>query len=231
MFTGIPGEGLKFLRGLARNNNREWFQARKEIFETKLRAPMEELIEAINAELLKFAPEHITDPKKALYRIYRDTRFSQDKTPYKTHVAAIFPRHNLEKHSSAGYYFHIEPGRIGVAAGAYMPGPEELYAIRRWLTDNYDVFLTLAKPAQKLMGTLQGEALSRSPKGFDPAHPAAELVRKKQWYYWREMEVEMASSGKLVTEVARRFQAATPVVNAINSAIRRAKPSLVNLPR
>ena len=77
MFPGFPPEALKFLRGLERNNRREWFQPRKEIFETKLKAPMMELVEAINAELPGFAPEHINDPKKAVYRIYRDTRFSR----------------------------------------------------------------------------------------------------------------------------------------------------------
>src|SRR5947207_12514475 len=107
MFSGIPKEGVAFLRALSRNNDREWFQPRKEIFESKLKAPMIELVEAINAELLKFAPDHITDPKKAVYRIYRDTRFSADKTPYKTHVAAIFPHHGLAKQASAGFYFHL----------------------------------------------------------------------------------------------------------------------------
>jgi len=95
MFPGFPPEALTFLRSLKRNNRREWFQPRKEIFETKVKAPIIQLVEAINAELLDFAPEHITDPKKAVYRIYRDTRFSADKTPYKTHIAAIFPDRNL----------------------------------------------------------------------------------------------------------------------------------------
>ena len=82
------------------------------------------LIEAINVELMDFAPDHVTDPKKAFYRIYRDTRFSTDKTPYKTHIAAIFPRRNLHKHASAGFYFQISPKEVGIAAGMYMPGPE-----------------------------------------------------------------------------------------------------------
>ena len=91
MFPGFSPEALKFLRGLERNNRREWFQPRKEIFDTHLKDRMVELVEAVNAELLRFAPDHITDPKKAIYRIYRDTRFSADKTPYKTHIGAIFP--------------------------------------------------------------------------------------------------------------------------------------------
>src|SRR5207244_3382352 len=106
MFPGFPSEALTFLRGLARNNRRDWFQPRKEIFETKVKAPMIELVEAVNAELLKFAPDYINDPKKAIYRIYRDTRFSPDKTPYKTHIAAVFPRRGLDRQAGAGFYFH-----------------------------------------------------------------------------------------------------------------------------
>src|SRR6266436_2992270 len=100
MFPGFPSEALTFLKNLSRHNDREWFQARKETFEAKVKAPMAELVEAINKELLDFAPDHITDPKKAIYRIYRDTRFSADKTPYKTHIGAIFPNRNLGKQSS-----------------------------------------------------------------------------------------------------------------------------------
>ena len=121
MFPGFSPEALSFLRGLKRNNRREWFQPRKEIFEARLKAPMIQLVEAINAELLGFAPDHITDPKKAVYRIYRDTRFSADKTPYKTHVAAVFPHHGLGKQSSAGFYFHLTEKSVGIAAGSYMP--------------------------------------------------------------------------------------------------------------
>ena len=101
MFPGFPAEGLEFLRKLAKNNKREWFQPRKEIFEAKVKQPMIELVEAVNAELLKFAPDHINDPKKAVYRIYRDTRFSADKTPYKTHIAAVFPPRGRPREASA----------------------------------------------------------------------------------------------------------------------------------
>ena len=92
MFRGFPAEGLEFFRQLKKNNQREWFQPRKAIFDEQIKAPMLELVDAINEQLIEFAPEHVTDPDKALYRIYRDTRFSKDKTPYKDHIAANFPR-------------------------------------------------------------------------------------------------------------------------------------------
>ena len=92
MFSGFPPEGIAFLRGIKRNNRREWFQPRKAIFESQVKAPMIELVEALNSNLAKFAADHLNDPKRAIYRFYRDTRFSADKSPYKDHIAAIFPR-------------------------------------------------------------------------------------------------------------------------------------------
>jgi uncharacterized protein (TIGR02453 family) len=227
MFPGFPAEGLAFLRSLARNNDRDWFQPRKEIFETKLKAPMAELVETINAELLKFAPDHITDPKKAIYRIYRDTRFSADKTPYKTHIAAVFPRHGLDRHSSAGFYFHISPREVGIAAGAYMPGPEELFAIRTWLSHNHETFRKAARAPEKIFGQIQGESLARSPKGFDPQHAAADLIRKKQWYYWVKLETKLAATPKLLPELLRHFRAAAPVMELLNVPLKR-KPAVAN---
>src|SRR5271155_1193372 len=91
-FPGFSPETVKFFRALKRNNDRDWFLPRKEIFESTVRAPMMELVEALNGEFAGFAPDYINDPKKAVYRIYRDVRFSADKSPYKTHLAAIFPK-------------------------------------------------------------------------------------------------------------------------------------------
>jgi uncharacterized protein (TIGR02453 family) len=219
MFPGFPPEALKFLRSLERNNRREWFQPRKEIFESKVKAPMIDLVEAINAELPGFAPEHINDPKHAVYRIYRDTRFSADKTPYKTHIAAIFPRRGMGKHSSAGFYVHLSPKSFGIASGAYMPGPEELRAMRTWIAENHAEFRKAARGPEKLMGKLHGDSLARAPKGFDPAHPAADLIRMKSWLYWVELEAGLAESPKLFAEVMKRFRAAAPVVEMLNAPL------------
>ena len=220
MFPGFPPEALTFLKALKKHNDRDWFNGHKETFEIKVKAPMFELVEAINQALLDFAPEHVTDPKKAVYRIYRDTRFSSDKTPYKTHLAAIFPRRGLEKHSSAGYYLQVSPEGVGIAAGAYMPGPEELYAIRTWLTENHRKFALASKKAEKVFGSLQGTSLVRSPKGFDPSDPAVELVRRKQWFFWTEPDRTLATSPKLLPEIVRHFRAATPVMQLLNAPLR-----------
>ena len=224
MFPGFSPEAVTFLRSLKRNNRREWFQPRKEIFETKLKAPMIELVEAVNSELLKFAPDHITDPKKAVYRIYRDTRFSADKTPYKTHVAAIFPHHGLGKQSSAGFYFHLTAKSVGIAAGSYMPGPDELRAVRAWLAQNHAAFRKASRQPHKLLGKLQGSAVTRMPKGFDASHPAEDLIRMKQWLYWVELDTKIATTPRLLPEIVKRFRAAAPVIAMLNAPLRTNAP-------
>ncbi|HYV63666.1 MAG TPA: DUF2461 domain-containing protein [Bryobacteraceae bacterium] len=221
MFPGFSPEALTFLRGLKRNNRREWFQPRKEIFESKLKTPMIQLVEAINAELLGFAPDHITDPKKAVYRIYRDTRFSADKTPYKTHVAAVFPHHGLGKQSSAGFYFHLTEKSVGIAAGSYMPGPDELRAVRIWLAENHKKFRAASRMPQKILGKLQGSSVTRMPKGFTADHPAEDLIRMKQWLYWVELDVKLATTPRLLPELVKRFRAAAPVIAMLNAPLQK----------
>ncbi len=220
-FPGFPEEGMTFFRALARNNRREWFQERKEVFETSLKAPMAELVNALNAEMMKFAPDHVTDPQQAIYRIYRDTRFSKDKTPYKTHIAATFPRRGLEKHAGAGYYFSVSPKEIEVAGGLYMPGPEQLLAVRTYLAEHHLEFRRIirAKTLRELLGELWGEQLSRVPKGFSPHHPAAELIRYKQWLVYTMLDSDLATTPYLFPEILKRFRAMTPFVEFLNAPL------------
>src|ERR1700735_1427867 len=125
--------GLSFLRSLRRNNRREWFEAHKPEFERELKQPMLALIETINTAMEAFAPAHLRPPQKCMMRIYRDIRFSSDKRPYKSHISAWWAREGLEKTSGGGYYMHISPEEVLVAAGVYMPEREQLMAIRQYL--------------------------------------------------------------------------------------------------
>jgi uncharacterized protein (TIGR02453 family) len=230
LFKGFPKEGIAFLRELSRNNNRDWFQPRKETFESSVKAPMLELVEEVNKELAKFAADHVTDPAKAVYRIYRDTRFSKDKTPYKTHIAANFPRRGVEKHAGAGFYFHVSPKEVLVAGGVYMPGPEQLLAIRTWLTANHREFLKVSKAAEKLVSPLQGESLSRPPKGFACDHPAVELIRMKQWLWWANLDVKLVTTPELASEIASRFRAMAPGIAMLNTPLTAGKKKAAAAP-
>ncbi|MCZ2149012.1 MAG: DUF2461 domain-containing protein [Bryobacterales bacterium] len=218
-FPGFPREGIIFLRGLKKNNKREWFQPRKEIFGSQVKAPMEQLVDAINARFVRFAPHYITDPKKAVYRIYRDTRFSKDKTPYKTHIAASFSRAGMERHLSAGFYFSVAPDEIEVAAGVYMPGPGELRSIRNHLAEHHEEFREILRAAtlRKLMGGLWAQQLSRVPKGFSPDHPAAGLIRYKHWTLFdTRLDPALVITPQLLPELVKRFQAMAPFVEFLN---------------
>ena len=184
------------------------------------------LVEALNAEFAKCAPEYINDPKKAVYRIYRDTRFSPDKTPYKAHLAAIFPRRGAgaTKDSSAGFYFHVSAKGVGVASGLYQPQPEQLIAVRTWLAKHHVEFLKAAKGPEKLMGKLQGSTLQRVPKGFAPDHPAADLLKMKQWLYWKELDAKIVTTPKLFAELVKRFRVMLPVLELMNQPLTQARP-------
>jgi uncharacterized protein (TIGR02453 family) len=217
-------DALKFLRQLKRNNNREWFQARKAIYEEQLKAPMERLVEAINARMVKFAPDYLTEPKKAVFRIYRDTRFSNDKTPYKTNVAAWFRRSGVKDTSAGGFYFHLSTEELMVAAGVYMPPPDQTLAIRKHLLEHHVRFRELAaKPSKKMMA-LEGAALTRDPKGFPKAHPAMDLIRQKQWGWYARHEPDIALTPKLLKSITDGFAILAPLVDFLNEPFVIAKP-------
>ncbi|MEQ1884704.1 MAG: DUF2461 domain-containing protein [Bryobacteraceae bacterium] len=223
MFPGFPAEGIQFLRNLKRHNKREWFQPRKHIFDEKVRQPMMELVDSLNEHLHRFAPHHMNDPAKAIYRIYRDTRFSNDKTPYKTHIAAIFPRRGHQKHASAGFYIGISPEGVEVAGGLYMPGPQELLAVRNFLAENHKDFRKAAALPRKLMGDLHGDSLQRVPKGFPAEHPAADLLKMKQWLYYKVLDADLATSPQLPGELVKRFKSMSPVMEMLNTPLKTPK--------
>jgi len=196
-------EGLKFLRGLARNNDREWFTPRKAVFEAELKEPMLAILRKVNEAMEGFAPAYVRPPEKCLFRIYRDIRFSTDKKPYKTHVAAWWMPEGLEKTSGVGFYFHIDAKEVVIAAGAWMPAKDQLAAIRHWLLDHHEEFRALiAKPAvRKIFAEFEGNPLARSPKGFPAEHPALDLIRCRQW----GLSTSLPSSAALETDFAAQL--------------------------
>src|SRR5215472_5882356 len=218
-FPGFPPEALQFFRGLASNNNREWFLLRKPLFEEKVKEPMRQLVDALNLALHDFAPEYETDPDKAIFRIYRDVRFSKDKKPYKEQIAATF-RLRGGAHHQGGYYFAISHKSVAVGGGVYMPEPAILLAIRQRIAERHEEFrrILAAPPVRKMFGNLEGEQLSRVPRGFPTDHPAADLLRFKYFILFKELPPALATSPKLYKEIVDRFRAMVPFMRFLTAA-------------
>ncbi len=220
-FAGFPPEALEFLRDLKLNNNRDWFQPRKHIYEEKVRGPMLDLVTALGDEIAEFAPEMQTEPKKAVYRIYRDVRFSPDKSPYKTHIAAVFSPRSLEKHSGAGLYFHISVDEVLVGGGIYSPGSKELLAVRSHLAANAKEFNQILRERQfrSLFKEVSGEKLKRVPKGFSTDDPAAEYLVYKQYLAGTLLPPDIVRTPKLYRELVKHFRAITPFLRFLNKPL------------
>ncbi len=213
---------FKFLRGLSRNNDREWFNARKDTYENELKAPMLTVVAEVNEAMLKFAPHFVRDPVKCMMRIYRDIRFSSNKQPYKTHLAAWWARQGMEKTSGGGYYLQVGTDGVLIAAGCYMPEREQLLAIRRHLqTKHVEMRKILA--AKKLSNAgftpLEPLTMTRPPKGFSKDDPAIDLIEQRQWGVAAKLPTKIALDPKLVLEIVRRFHLATPLVELLNAPL------------
>lgn len=227
-FPGFPPEALQFFRGLARNNNCEWFLPRKPLFEEKVKEPMRQLVDALNIALHDFAPEYVTDPDKAIFRIYRDVRFSKDKKPYKEQIAATF-RRSGSPHHQGGYYFAISHKSVAVGGGVYMPEPELLLDIRQRIAARHEEFrrILAAPPVRKLLGNLEGAQLSRVPRGFPADHPDADLLRYKYYLLFKELPARLVSSPKLYKEIVDRFRVMVPFLQFLTASFA-AKPKKPN---
>jgi uncharacterized protein (TIGR02453 family) len=222
MRSPFTAKTLSFLRALKRNNDREWFRARKDDYERHVRGPMLALIAQVAADLKTMAPELVADPKRSMYRIYRDTRFSDDKTPLKTNVAAVFPPRGFPRHEGAGLYVEIAPGWVWMGGGLYMPPPASLYAIRERIASTHPRLhrLVTARGFKTVLGELQGERLTRVPRGYLKDHPAGDYLRFKQFLGFREFEPAFATSDRFYPELLRTFTALTPLIRFLNSAVR-----------
>lgn len=221
-FQGFPRAGLDHLRDLETHNTKEWFQEHKPLFESSLRRPMLALLEVLNEELARYAPAYrVADPRRAISRPNRDTRFSADKRPYRTDITAVLPRDGGPKQAVAGFFFAVAPAGVEVLGGAYMPGPPELAALREYLAGHVELFQRVVDEVEAtgLVGTLQGERLKRVPAGFPTEGPVADLVRYKQLYFRTSLEPGVAMSEGLVDELNRRFRVMTPFVELLDEGL------------
>ena len=212
---------LAFLRALKRNNDRDWFRLRKPQYEEHVRGPMVELLAQLAVDLPAFAPELISEPRVSLYRIYRDTRFSHDKSPLKTRVAAHFPSRGFPRNEGSGLYLEVAPTWVWIGGGLYMPSAPDLRLIRAHIAAHHRALHRIAtgSPFRRAVGALGGERLTRVPRGYLTDHPAAEYLRFKQFLAGREFEAEFVTTTRFYTTALAIFRAVAPLVRFLNAPL------------
>jgi uncharacterized protein (TIGR02453 family) len=221
-FEGFPKEGIAFLQKLKKNNNRPWFQKHKEDYEQLLKFPMQCLIASLAQKLADDAPEILFNPRKSIFRIYRDVRFSKNKSPYKTNIAAYFDLRGKKSPGEApGLYVGIEPGEIFIGGGLYMPGGDQLKAIRRSIAEHPDEFLEIVqnRTFKRSFGEIMGEKLQKAPLGYPKDHPMIGYLVFKQFFVGTESGHEPCLRPNFADTVAKVFRDTMPLVRWLVKAV------------
>lgn len=208
-----------FLRRLKQNNNRDWFQRNKHIYESKVKQPMLEFIADFAPHLHKVHPRFVSDPRPvggSMFRIYRDVRFSEDKSPYKTQASAHFQHHKAGKAVHVpGFYLHLEPGQCFSAAGVWHPDSTALLAIRKAIVNRPEEW---KKVKRKI--SIQGNRLSRPPKGFAADHPFIEDLKQKDFVAVESLSEDQICSAEFITDLAASFKRMLPLAVFLSKALR-----------
>jgi uncharacterized protein (TIGR02453 family) len=209
---------FKFLKDLAKNNKREWFQPRKQVYESVVRDPALRFIAHFAIVLPKVAPGYISDPRPSggsLFRIYRDTRFSKDKTPYKTHIGIQFRHRFAGRDAHApGFYFQIEPGDCCVAGGIWQPDTAALQKIRKFIVEHPKEWKKVRRGF-----SLWGESLKRPPRGFDPNHPLIEDLKRKDFIIWIPLTPSQICGKNILNDVASACRKIRPLADFLTRAL------------
>lgn len=226
-FPGFGPGAVTFLRALARNNRKEWFEANRTRYEQELRQPLLALIEEVDARLGTLAPE-IVGTRRSLFRIHRDVRFSADKRPYKTNAACWFYHRDAGRavgenaaHGGAGFYFHLEPGGSFAGGGIWMPPRPALDRIRTAIADDHECFAALVtdRSFRRRFGGLDEEQmLKRMPRGYEADHPAGAWLRHRSFTAGRPVDETVIGSPRLVDALLRDYAALLPMVRWLNAA-------------
>jgi uncharacterized protein (TIGR02453 family) len=223
-FEGFPEDMFRFLRELANNNDRDWFNANKDRYKQHVVAPMVSFIEAMDSRLARVSDCFVADPRPnggSMFRIYRDTRFSKDKRPYKEHVACHF-RHISGKDAHApGFYVHLEPGEIFFGGGIWHPPNDVVNRIREAIVDDPDGWkvATRRKAFRDRFGSLGGDSLKRPPQGFDADHPYIDDLKRKDFFAGQTADAKLARTPKLLDEITASFVALKPMMAFLTSAV------------
>lgn len=225
-FNGFNRDFFKFFRDIAKNNNRDWFEANKTRYKEVVVAPLSDFISALAPKLAKVSPRFRADPRPnggSMFRIHRDVRFSKDKSPYKTHGSAQFRHVRGSDAHAPGFYLHLAPGEVLFGGGIWMADPPTLAKIRTAIADNPKEWMKAkaSKPITATFGDLRdhGDSLSRPPKGFDADHPMIEDLKRKSFFLMRDSSEAEAASPAFVGEVAKTFAAAAPFMRFLCEAV------------
>lgn len=225
----FSSESLTFLRQLSRNNAKPWFESNRHRYEEFIRQPLRDLIEEMDVRLARIAPEIVGDVRRSPFRIYRDIRFSADKSPYKTHASCWFfhrdGAHKVGREAiggGAGFYFEFSPARSFVGGGMWMPPRPALNRLRQAIVDDQAGFAQAveSQTVTRRFGTLSDEAmLKRTPRGYAPDHPAARWLRYQSFVFGRELTSDQATSPRLPALLEHDFEAMLPLVRWLNGAL------------
>ncbi|MCU7811109.1 MAG: DUF2461 domain-containing protein [Candidatus Thiodiazotropha sp. (ex Notomyrtea botanica)] len=222
-FTGFPTQALPFLTDLSRNNEREWFNSNKDRYEQFVREPALAFIEEMSPKLNKVSDQFSAIAKKtggSLMRVYRDIRYSKDKTPYKTNIGIQF-RHILGKDVHApGFYLHIEPGECFIGAGIWHPESKTLAKIRDFITDNPAAWQAalVHKPFHRNF-ELVGDSLKRPPRGYPADHPLIEDLKRKDFIALKSFDCSKIESANFTDFVIKGFADAAPLMRYLCTAV------------
>ena len=215
---------FSFIRELSDNNDRQWFKARQERYEAEIREPALDFIEDFGKQLKKVSKHFNADPRPiggSLFRIQRDTRFSKDKTPYKTHVGIHF-RHFATKEDvhAPGFYLHLEPGGSFAGVGLWRPATKDALSIRTKIVDESGRWKRVAHGARfSDVYELEGESLARPPKGFDPEHPLLEDLKRKDFLATTRFKQSEVTSDGFMDEYLKTVKVASPFMKFLCEAV------------
>ena len=228
-FGGFRPATFQFLQDLARNNQKPWFEAHRDVYERELREPMRRLVAALDARLAAIAPEIVGDPKRSMFRIHRDVRFSANKAPYKTNAGAWLYHHDAGRKvgregegGGAGFYFHIDATTCFMAGGIWMPAPPALLRIRAAIAVQPTVLTRLTSAPsfrRRFDGVSEEVKLSRVPRGFPSDHPAAEWLKLQSFTASARIEPGVVTSPRLIDGLCRDFELLVPLVRWLNRAL------------
>jgi uncharacterized protein (TIGR02453 family) len=222
-FDGFPEGAFTFLRTLKRNNTRTWFQTHKTEYEEYVRFPMKCLVAALGQRMAENAPEFEFNPRTSIFRVYRDVRFSRNKEPYKTNVAASFAMRGASRSTTEmpGLYVGIEPGEIFIGGGLYMPTGDQLKAIRKSIAGRPEEYLALIRDRRftRRFGGVMGERLQRAPLGYGADHAMIDHLRLKQFYVGAEPDERQCRSARFAGVVAAILMDALPFVRWLAKAV------------